>query len=242
MKQFLKRVCIALSTITLTYCSVLPQAVGQDRTTYIHPRAEALMPLVVRETVMHAPSLTYPWIIPAIFDHESCISYKHSKCWTTEAELKNNREQGVGLGQLTRAWDSEGKLRFDNLEGLKTKYGHLHELNWATIKKRPDLQIRATVTLFNEGYLKLKDVGDGAERTRMAASVYNGGYRDLMRARQNCKLVKECNVDKWYGHVELMSIKSKKPDRRYGGLSMYDINTRYVKDTESRMWKFFPFF
>lgn len=231
---------VLLMLVTLTACN---RASAQSTTTYIHPRAEALMPVVVEEIKTYAPTLRFPSIIPAIFDHESCISYKHSKCWNTTAELfVPGREQGVGIGQMTRAWKN-GTLRFDNLTSLRRKYPkELGDLSWDTFRQEPRHQVRASVFLFMEGYDRLHTVTGPVNRVRMAASAYNGGLSDVNTARTRCKLLAKCDHHTWYENVELQSPKSRKPNATYGGRSMYDINTNYVRDTEKRMTKFNPYF
>lgn len=210
-----------------------------DPQTYIHPRAVALMPTIKAETANFAPEITVPWYFPALMEHESCIHLRHTKCWNSESELRNDREQGVGLGQTTRAWDKFGKLRFDNLTFMRKKYpAHLWELSWDTYKKRPDLQIRVTTLMVMESYREFSLVPDHIERLKMADSAYNGGSSHVKKARQICQLTSNCNPNVWDKNVALHLPKSKTPDSRYGGRSMYQINTGHVTDVFKRMHKF----
>ena len=217
---------------------------AQNVKTYIHPRAVELMPTIKKEVTAYMPTLTIPWYFPGLMEHESCNHLRHSKCWNSAAELKNNREQGIGLGQTSRAWDANGRLRFDNLEIFRSRYPKdLWELGWDTFKYRPDLQVRITVIMVRDIEKKFLDVKDDTERMRMVDSAYNGGESHVKRARETCKLTRNCDPKVWFSNVETYLPKSKAADARYGGRSMYEINTNHVKDVfYNRMPKFKPFF
>ena len=231
------------SLIAIVLFVIYGTALAQNVKTYIHPRAVELIPTIKKELADHYPGLSIPWYFPALAEHESCITLKHSKCFSSMAELKNNREQGVGLFQVSRAWDVKGKLRFDNLEAYRSKYPRdLWELSWDTFKNRPDLQIRVTVLMVRDIEKRFLDIKDPYERFKMTDSAYNGGESHVKRAREACKLTKGCNPSVWYSNVETHLPKSKAPDARYGGQSMYSINTKHVRDVfENRMPKFKQF-
>lgn len=233
----------SLVVFTILYF-VTPASIAQNATTYVHPRAEALLPVIRLEADRFAPNIETPWYFPGLFEHESCISLKHSKCWASTAELRNNREHGVGLGQLTRTWTPTGAIRFDNLTAMKKQNPRdLAELSWDTIKSRPDLQIRTTLFMVGESYRKLGMVSDPLERLKMTDSAYNGGLGHVNQARTTCGISRGCSAQVWKGNVEKYLPKSKFPDPRYGGRSMYEINTHHVNDVFNvRMPKFKPYF
>lgn len=214
---------------------------GQDAKTYIHPRAKLLAPVVRYEATRFASEVPKPWYFMGLIEHESCISLKHSKCWNPASELKNNREHGVGFFQITRAWNEKtGMLRFDNLTYLTNRYKtHLNGLNWDTVKSKPELQVRAGILLWMESYRRYSEVPDLLERMKMTDSAFNGGDSHVKKSRQICSLTKGCNPNIWFLNVEKHLPKSKLPDKRYGGRSMYEINTHHVKDVFNvRMDKF----
>ena len=71
-------------------------------------------------------------------------------------------------------------------------------------------------------------IEDDWERMGMTDAAYNGGPGGLASDRRICGLKIDCDPNKWFGHVELTSNKSRKP--LYGGRSAFDINRHHVKD------------
>ena len=122
-----------------------------DYRNYIPPRAYMYKQTLKTEIDKHypdIPDINYP---PALIEHESCVSLTNSKCWSPRAELKTKREQGVGLIQITRAFNPDGSVRFDTLWSLRNKYrNELSELSWSNVKEEPHLQIRAMILLLRD--------------------------------------------------------------------------------------------
>lgn len=232
---------LAGKALLFLYVFLLGAAAGaQNVKTYIPPAAFQLKPVVVEEVYKNFPDLEPKAYIPALIEHESCLSLKHSRCWNTKSQLKTywnpketnriNREEGAGLGQLTRAWYKDGRLRFDSLTELKNKHkNQLVDLNWGNIYTRADLQVRAIVLMTRDNYKSLYDVKDNWERLAMADSAYNGGLSGLQKERRLCGLTKGCDPGKWFGHVENTSVKST--EILYGGRSPREINRAHVADT-----------
>ena len=227
--------------IVLLFVSV--SALAQDARTYIHPRAKALMPEIGAEIERLFPILPKWEYVPGLIEHESCVSLKAAKCWNSTSELKTYREQGVGLGQLTRAWDKVGKLRFDNLDVLRKRYpSEMGEANWDTFKNRSDLQIRGILLMLREDYNYFSFIKNDTLRLQMTDSAYNGGRRDALRAREVCGMTKGCDPNQWFGHIEKYCVKSKTPNPGYGGRNACDINNGHVRDVfQIRMNKFKPY-
>lgn len=205
---------------TVTYC--------HDVHTYIPDRANKYLPLLKDETETYFRNHPLPPYMAGLIEHESCITLKHKRCWSPASRLKTKREEGAGLGQLTRAYKKDGSLRFDTIERLKRRYKYLKELSWSNVYKRPDLQIRAIVTLWQKNYTQLPNDIDALNKIAMADSAYNGGYRGMYRDRQLCKFKKGCNPKIWFNNVEKTCSKSKKV--LYGNRSACDINRHHVRD------------
>lgn len=217
-------------------------ASAQDARTYIHPRAKALIPAIGSEIERLFPELPRWEYVPGLIEHESCVSLRAAKCWNSTSELKTYREQGVGLGQLTRAWDKMGKLRFDNLDVLRKRYpGEMGDAQWDTFKDRPDLQVRGILLMLREDYKYFSFIKNDQLRLQMTDSAYNGGRRDAQRAREVCGMTKGCNPDVWFDNIERHCVKSKTPNPGYGGRNACDINNGHVRDVFLvRMNKFKP--
>ena len=167
-----------------------------------------------------------PAALAALVEQESCASLKSAKCWNPAARLKSAREEGAGMGQITRAYRADGSLRFDALAGLQDQYGaDLSGLSWDTVYSRPDLQLRALVLMSRDaaspfrgstGWLHFGDAG------------YNGGVAGVQKERRACKLSAGCDPARWFGHVEAHCLKSRQP--LYGGRSACDINREHVRN------------
>ena len=175
---------------------------AQDVRSHIPAAAEVHRASFSAEQRAHWPDHPHRAALPALVEHESCISLRHSRCWSSTARLKTPREEGAGLGQLTRAWRPDGTLRFDALADLRTRYPALRELSWHTIYQRPDLQLRALVLMNRENFGALATVADPIERLAMADAAYNGGLGGLQRDRRACQVTPACAPQRWFGHVE----------------------------------------
>lgn len=194
----------------------------------IPPRAHALLPQVAVAINQHWPGIPMREYVPGLIEHESCITLTHSRCWSPTSRLKTAREEGAGLGQLTRAWHPDGRLRFDALSEMRDAHPALAGLDWATIYQRPDLQIAALILKVRADYQALRDVADPGQRLAMADAAYNGGRAGLQRERRACQLSAGCDPGQWWGHVEAHCLKSRQP--LYAGRSACDINRHHVRD------------
>lgn len=207
--------------------SLLTQA--QDVKSYIPNNCVGLVNIVKQETTGMMPSFQHPWYFGALIEHESCIGLKHSKCCSPKAQLKTSREFGAGVGQLTKAYNADGSIRFDAMSDLKVRYKtELKDLTWVNIMDRPDLQIRAIVLMTKSNYNTFYPVKSDLERIRMTDSAYNGGAKAVVNARTVCGLSAGCDPQLWFDHTERYIKKSTKAI--YAGRSPLDINLHHVKD------------
>lgn len=168
--------------------------------------------------------------LASLIEHESCISLKHSRCWNPTSRLKSAREEGAGLGQITRAYRPDGTIRFDALAEIRAKHpSELRDISWSNVYTRPDLQIRAVVLKMRDNYkYYIKYSSDKTEAYAFADAAYNGGIGGLDSERRACKLADWCDHTKWFDHVEKLCLKSKVA--LYGNRSACDINRHHVKD------------
>ncbi len=191
-------------------------------------RAQQYLPMVASETAKHWPDLHMREYVPGLIEHESCITLTHRRCWSPTSQLKTQREEGAGLGQLTRAWNPDGSVRFDALAQMRESHPALREIDWATIYQRPDLQVRALVLMSRSNWQSLRFVSDRDQRLAMTDAAYNGGLGGLQRERRACAVASGCDPAQWWGHVEARCLKSRAP--LYAGRSACDINRHHVKD------------
>lgn len=196
---------------------------------YIPEAAYKFLPVVKTEVTNLFPDIPEMAYVPSLIEHESCISLTHSKCWNPSSRLKTAREEGAGLGQLTRAYDKAGKIRFDSLTEMVGRYPrYLNELKWSNIYDRPDLQIRALLLMSKGNYDSLYSIKDNTSRLAMADAAYNGGLGGLRKEIVACGLSKDCNPQLWFDNVELHCLKSKKI--LYANRNACDINRQHTRD------------
>lgn len=204
------------------------QARAQDVRTYIPAGAVQHVPTLKAEQVAHWPTHPAPHVLPALVEHESCISLRHSRCWNPASKLKTAREEGAGLGQITRAYRKDGSLRFDALQDMVNRHPALGGWTWANVYQRPDLQLRAVVLMNRDNFQALRVVRDSWQRLAMADAAYNGGMGGLQAERRACGMKAGCDPQQWFGHVERHCLKSKAA--LYGQRSACDINRHHVQD------------
>lgn len=190
----------------------------------VPPGAKVYCPMLLGEQRRLWADHPDPAALCALVEQESCTSLKSQRCWNPKAQLKTGREEGAGMGQITRAYRADGTLRFDALADLRARYrSELDGWSWDTAYSRPDLQLRGIVLLSR----------DAARPFRQAPAVlafgdaaYNGGANDVQRERRACALTKGCDPGVWFGNVEAHCLKSRQPI--YGGRSACDINREHV--------------
>lgn len=194
----------------------------------IPQRCRDLRGLVLEEADTYMSGIPFRGYFGALIQHESCITTTHSRCCSPKSQLKTAREEGAGLGQITKAFKPDGSLRFDKLAEMRRAYrDELNELSWKTIYDRPDLQVRAIIILSRENHRRLLSVKDDYERWSMTNLAYNGGIGAVNQARTACGLAKNCDPNFYWGHVERYNPKSTKP--LYGNRSAKDINQQHTK-------------
>ncbi len=189
------------------------------------PQAETLLPVLRAEIKQHWPNHPQPSYFGGLIEHESCITLKHSRCWRPTSRLLTAREEGAGLGQLTRAWRNDGSLRFDALAEMRQAHPALRELDWASIYQRPDLQLRAVVLKSRDDWHAIPPTAARLEFTDLA---YNAGRGRVDRDRRACGLTPGCDPSQWWGHVEHTCTASRAPI--YGSRSACDISRHHVHD------------
>ena len=227
---------VALAIVLAALLGLFGRSAQAQTLSEIPPNAAQYLPLAVTETTTHWPDVPTVAYVPALVHHESCITPTHKRCWAPTSELRTAREQGLGLGQLTRAWRADGSLRFDSLSDARRRFPQLRELSWSTLRDRPDLQIRTLVLMSRDTWEVLRVVSNPWDRLAMTDAAYNGGLGGLQSERRACQIASDCDPQKWFGNVERYCLKSKAA--LYAGRSPCDINRHHVKDVFRKIPKY----
>lgn len=238
MKRLAAILC-AICMVSAAMAAPAKRTPPPDVNTYIPEQAVQHLPTLSKQLKEVWPTFYAPNYFGALIEHESCISLTHSKCWNPTSRLKSDREEGAGLGQLTRAFKADGSTRFDALEDAKRLDAKgLNDLRWDTVYQRPDLQMRVVILMTRANWNRLdKLIPDNDGKLAMTDAAYNGGIGGVLNERRACGLREGCDPNKWFGHVEKVCLKSTKP--LYAGRSACDINRHHVHDVlQTRMPKY----
>jgi hypothetical protein len=182
-------------------------------------------PVLYQEQKKYWTDHPRPALLAALVEQESCVSLKSKRCWSPSAQLKTDKEEGAGVGQLTKAYRADGSIRFDSLAGLRNQYSKdLGQLSWDTIYTRPDLQFRALVIMSRDSARQFMGAQDWLA---FGDAGYNGGVAGVKKERRACAMTEGCLPQLWFGHVENHCLKSRKP--LYGNRNACDINREHVR-------------
>jgi hypothetical protein len=197
-------------------------------------RASLYIPTLKSQISQAWPSVPIPASLAGQIEQETCPSLTHKKCWNPRTELKTDREHGFGLGQITIT------AKFNNFEEVKKIDAKLKSWKWED-RYNPAYQLRAVVLMDRVTFVKLSFAASDYERMAFMFSAYNGGLGGVMQDRR-LALSKGADPNKWFGHVEVYSFKSKTKAQGYGQ-SFFEVNRGYVRNVlKVRMQKYQPFF
>lgn len=220
-------VCVVVAALVLSLAGGKAQA-SVPRQALDH------LPTLGQEIAAHWPDAPDWALFAGQIEKESCITLKHPRCWNPRAELRTSREQGVGLGQITRT------SRFDSLAELRAQFPReLAGWSWDSPSLYdPAFQIRAVLLMDRRNHRALTGVGE-PDRMDMALAAYNGGMGGLLGERQLCRSTRGCDPNRWAGHVEHTSMKSRVAKPGYGQ-SFFQINRGYPPGVRQRAEKYRP--
>lgn len=198
------------------------------------PNAVLNLPVLIREVSSFWPQVPIPATLPAQVEQETCVSLKSKGCWSNRTELKTSREYGFGFGQITIT------AKFDNFKEAKKLDASLASWRWDD-RYNKAMQMRTLVLMDKRHYNSLQGTHSETERLAMAFSCYNGGCGGVAQDRKVCAAIKGCDPSKWFGNVELHSLKQKTAVKGYGK-SFYEINREYVRNIMfKRSGKYVPY-
>ena len=164
--------------------------------------------------------------LAAQIEQETCISLKHSKCWTAKAGLHTSRELGISYGQFTIAYRADGSIRFNAMEDVKRLDRDLKNWNMET-RYDPKLGMIALVVRDKSEFAKVTGAATFTDRVAFMFVSYNSG--SPLRDRRLCRTVPGCDSSKWFGNVEKTSYKSRVAAKGYGQ-SFFEISRAYPRN------------
>lgn len=227
----MKRLASVLAALVIVCCAPMPvPAAGFSLERDIPAQAAQYLPMLGEQVREVMPGFHAPHYFGALIEHESGCPGIKSMCWNPKARLKSQREEGAGLGQITRAYKDDGSLRFDALaETRKLDPRGLNELRWETVYERPDLQMRVMVIMTRQNWNRTEKLSpDLNYRLKLTDLSYNAGFGRVLNDMRGCALTTGCDPQKWEGHVEASCTASRKP--LYGTRSACDISRHHVHD------------
>lgn len=190
-------------------------------------RAKQYLPMLKDEQTARWPDHPWPPMLGGMVEQETCRTLTHSRCWSPLAQLKTKREEGAGLGMLTRAFHPDGRTRFDALAELRERHPALRDLSWVNVYGRPELQLRALVLKSRDDFQTFGPVRSIVNRLVFQVAAYNRGVGGIQAERRLCQVTEGCDPQLWWGHVERTCTASRQPI--YAGRSACDINRAHVQ-------------
>lgn len=200
-----------------------------DAHAFVPAQAATYAPILAQAQRSIWPDHPRPEVLGGLVEQESCISLTHAKCWNPGSQLKTAREEGAGLGQITRAYRADGTLRFDSLADMRARYPDLQGWSWSNVYQRPDLQLRAIVHMSRENFAQFARLKlDPDDALAFADAAYNAGFGNVQADRRLCSMRADCDPSHWLGHVERACTRSHAP--LYGTLSPCEITALHVRN------------
>ena len=197
-------------------------------------RAPALIPIVLETTRTVAPDLPDKVYPLALIHHESCITARSKGCWNPNVRFRTPREEGVGLGQITRTFTPTGMVKADNLGAMRRLHpNELAGIHWGNIYNNPEAQIKIITLQVGDLNRYFNDIPPEG-RLPFVDSAYNGGLKALRKERGMCRLMANCDHNVWWGNVERYNARGHRV--LYANRTAYRINRDHVV----RVWGLLP--
>lgn len=140
--------------------------------------------------------------IPAQIEQESL--------WRVKAALKTSREYGIGLSQVTIAYNKDGTERFNNFLNAKNKYKELKNWKW---EDRYNPKYHMIFIVLEDRYLfgmNKRLFNNNKDRWAGSLVSYNAGHGTVQKRRALCKVTGGCNYELWFGGLDTVSMKFEK--------------------------------
>lgn len=157
--------------------------------------------------------------------------------WKEKATLKTSRELGCGLGQFTKTYDSQGRIRFDTLTDLTNASPTLRGWTWQDCYN-VKYQLKAVVIKLKMGDRDCRAAMNGPlNQLACDAAKYNGGAGSVTKRIRYCQAKKDCDPREWFNNLEKQCPQSNKRVAGYGE-SFCEINSKYPGRVFKHMVRF----
>lgn len=164
------------------------------------------------------PDAPMKYIEPGKLDRETaCPNIK--KCWNPYVELKTSREWGIGLSEITKTWNKDGTVRFDNWTEAKRKYKEqLAGWNFeGDAKYEAKYHIIYSILEDKGNYKRMAILFENTiDRWAGTLVSYNAGGGRVNSRFAICKITEGCDTSKWFGGLETVSSSAEKKSVIYG--------------------------
>lgn len=148
--------------------------------------------------------------------------------WKKEAKLETSRERGLGLTQITTAYDKNGKERFNNFKEA-TKLKELKSWNWKEDPYNVKFQLTYLILQDRSNYKTVSKYMINPEESFKAALVsYNAGPQRIIKRRTFAKL-NNIPTDRWDGGLANACSSSELNSILYGKNLCETVNDYPVK-------------
>lgn len=182
-------------------------------------RAMPYFGMINELTTEYWPDLSMRSYIPAQIEKESLWNPKAQLC---VPKPSCSRELGIGFGQFTIT------PRMNVWLEVKNRYKVLNDWRWED-RFDPRYQITAMLLYNKDIYKRCRPLMSNEwGALACTASSYNGGFGGFSADRRLCSNTAGCEPNRWTGHIELTSTKSKVRVPGYGE-PFYYINRGYVR-------------
>lgn len=194
------------------------------------PPASSLQHLpVLRAESTRLVSPIPAYVLAGQIDHETACPLPR-KCWNPRVEFRTSREQGAGLGQITRVFG-----RFDALAEMRAAHrAELAGWTWDNVHDSR-YQIRALVLKNRDNHRALAPLFN--DPLPPVLTAYNRGVGGIRSDRRLCQITRGCDPSLWAGNVAVSCASGSAiiPGTR---LTACQISRKYAPDVMARATKY----
>jgi hypothetical protein len=175
-------------------------------------KARPYLPMINDTFNQYWPDASYKQNEPGKLDRETaCPNMK--KCWNPKVQLKTSREWGIGLSEVTIAYNKDGTVRFNNFVEAKRKYKEqLAGWNFegeAKYEAKYHIIYSVLEDKSNFQRMKMLFVSD-IDRWAGTLVSYNAGAGRVNSRFTICKITPNCDKGKWFGGLDTVASLAEK--------------------------------